>query len=475
MLRSLRTRLVLVSLLPIVVAVAIAAALAVQTFNGYERSKTTEQLRRQARAIAGIYTRQGRRELQEPGAPAVLSGELREATAARLYYAPRSPIGGLPVHLRLLGPAPIDWKRLARGETQTLDHFRPPGTRRDHLVVLSGVYARLDRHGPLVGAMALATPTDDLAPSSRSIARRLAPAFLAGGAASILLALWLGTGLTRPLDRLIAAARQIGRGEAPHALDRNRRDEIGELNRAVGDMADELREAREHERLFLMRVSHELRTPLTAIQGHVQALADGVVDDPDDRQTSYAVIADEADRLGRLIADLLDLAKLEAHRFALDVEEVDLGALVRRGVHARRETARAAGIELVDDTADAPVVCGDGDRILQIVTNLLENALRWTPPGGTVRVSCLQAAGTARFEVADSGPGVPPELREAVLRPFFSEGVRGGTGLGLAIAVELAAAMGGRLTVADAPEGGALFACELPSRSASGRPTLPVA
>jgi two-component system sensor histidine kinase BaeS len=474
MLRSLRTRLALFSLLPIVVAVGVAGTLAVQASNEDDRSRTREQLQTQARAIARIYGKQMRVALGGPGTPPVLSSELREATAADLFYEPRSPLGGPVVSLPRLRGVAVDWALLDRGETQTLDRFVPPGSEVTHLVVLRGVSLTPDGRPPVLGAVALARPVDELAPAPLSVAARLAPAFLVAAAVSMLLALYLGTGVTRPLRRLVAATGRIAAGEYAVALDRRRRDEIGSLNRAFGDMADKLREADEHERLFLMRVSHELRTPLTAIQGHIQALSDGIVDDPRDRDTSYAVIADEASRLGRLISDLLDLAKLEARRFTLQVEQVDLGALLQHGIDARRATAQRRGVALIEQVDGAPIVLGDGDRILQIVTNLLENAVRWTPAGGLVRVSASADDAIVRLEVADSGPGVPHDTRDAIFRPFYSEDGKG-TGLGLAIAAELAAAMGATLEVGDAPEGGALFVCELPRTPVPPVETSPVA
>jgi signal transduction histidine kinase len=202
---------------------------------------------------------------------------------------------------------------------------------------------------------------------------------------------------------------------------------------------------------------------LTAIQGHVGALADGIVEEPEERAAAYAVIDEEAARLGRLVTDLLDLAKLEARRFTLRVEQVDLRALLEHGAQARRAQAAAAGVELIDEVGEAPTIMADGDRILQIVTNLLENAVRWTPAGGVVRLGAEVDRATVRIVVADSGPGVRPDKREAVLRPFYSEGGTG-TGLGLAIAAELLTAMGGRLDLDDAPEGGARFTCTLPRR-----------
>jgi signal transduction histidine kinase len=221
-----------------------------------------------------------------------------------------------------------------------------------------------------------------------------------------------------------------------------------------------------------MHVSHELRTPLTAIRGHVAALADGIVEGPEQQAAAYDVIGSEAARLERLIGDLLDLAKLEADRFALRHDEVDLDELLARCEAAHRESARAGDIDLELRAGEVGAVAGDGDRILQIVSNLVENAVRWTPPGGIVRISAAASERGVRIEVADSGPGVPPERRGDVFRPFYSEG-RGGTGLGLAIASELAAAMGGTLSVGDAPEGGALFVGELPR--ASGGVTRPLA
>jgi signal transduction histidine kinase len=179
------------------------------------------------------------------------------------------------------------------------------------------------------------------------------------------------------------------------------------------------------------------------------------------------VIGEEAARLGRLVQDLLDLARLEARRFDVRIEQVDLRALLEHGAQARAAAAQEAGVELIVSVADAPVVAADGDRVLQVVSNLLENALRWTPPGGVVRLSARPEAGVARVEVADSGPGVPTEKRDQVLRPFYSEG-HSGTGLGLAIAAELLSAMQGTLSIGDAPEGGALFTCVLPRPSRHG-------
>ena len=164
-------------------------------------------------------------------------------------------------------------------------------------------------------------------------------------------------------------------------------DELGQLALRFEQMARQLKEASEHERNFLMRISHELRTPLTAIQGHVQAIADGVIEGEEEQQASLEIVLAEAGRLQRLIGDLLDLARLETRRFSLNVEEVDLARRVReRGRRPARGGARRSTSSCTCSATAKPVVVGDGDRILQIVTNLVTNALHATPADGEVAV-----------------------------------------------------------------------------------------
>ena len=194
-----------------------------------------------------------------------------------------------------------------------------------------------------------------------------------------------------------------------------------------------------------MSVSHELRTPLTAIRGHVEALREGLIDDPDAEAESLSVVAMEAERLERLVGDVLDLAKLDAHRFTVLHEEVDMGSLVDQVYAAFGEEARRRGIDYVcDGNGGGPVIVSDGDRVFQIVSNLLKNAFRWTPDGGRIELALVAANGTVSVSVADTGPGIKPADQERIFRPFWSRD-GGGTGLGLAIARELAVALGGRI------------------------------
>jgi len=174
------------------------------------------------------------------------------------------------------------------------------------------------------------------------------------------------------------------------------------------------------------------------------------------------VIAAEAARLERLVGDVLDLAKLGAHRFTVLREEVEMEMLVDRAYASFSEEARRRGIEYRCQVDAKPVIVSDGDRVLQIISNLLSNAFRWTPDGGRVGLELSATDGTVYVVVDDSGPGIRPSERERIFRPFWSRG-GGGTGLGLAIANELALALGGHLRLESSAESGSRFELALPA------------
>jgi signal transduction histidine kinase len=213
-----------------------------------------------------------------------------------------------------------------------------------------------------------------------------------------------------------------------------------------------------------MSVSHELRTPLTAIRGHVAALREGLLEDADSIDLSLDIVAAETERLSRLVGDVLDLAKLDARRFTLHPEEVDMEQLVERAYATFHEEARRRGIDYRSDLNAHPVLTTDGDRVLQIITNLLSNAFRWTPDGGRIELGLTQNNGAVAVTVADTGPGIAAAEQERIFRPFWSRD-GGGTGLGLAIARELAQALGGRIELDTHIGRGSTFELVLPSNS----------
>ena len=187
-----------------------------------------------------------------------------------------------------------------------------------------------------------------------------------------------------------------------------------------------------------------------------------MAEDPELRAHSLDVIAAEAERLERLVGDVLDLAKLDADRFTVLHEEVDMKRLLDQAYATFREEARRRAIDYRQRVRAEPVITSDGDRVLQIITNLLANAFRWTPDGGRIDVELTAANGSVAVAVADSGPGISPQDRERIFRPFWSR-AGGGTGLGLAIARELALALGGRIELRSESGRGSRFELVLPA------------
>jgi two-component system sensor histidine kinase BaeS len=227
-------------------------------------------------------------------------------------------------------------------------------------------------------------------------------------------------------------------------------------------MASQLEHARDAERAFLLSVSHELKTPLTAVLGYAEGLADGAVD----VRTAGSTIAKEAERLDRLVRDLLDLARMNRSEFSVRRESVDLAEIAAECCRRYEARAESYGIELALDAGGETRARGDADRVLQALSNLVENALRISPAGGSVRV----VARPGLLVVEDEGPGLgPDEIPRAFERFFLYSRYAGmrpvGTGLGLAIVDELARAMGGVVDVVSRP-GKTRFSLRLPAEPA---------
>jgi signal transduction histidine kinase len=281
---------------------------------------------------------------------------------------------------------------------------------------------------------------------------------------ALILAAYLSRRLTRPVLELSRVADEVAQGNYEVTVPAvPGGTEVGHLAERFREMARRLSEAEQLERNFLMSVSHELRTPLTAIRGHVAALSEGLVEDEEARAVSLETIAEETERLSRLVGDVLDLAKLDARRFTVLSEEVDMEHLIERAYTTFHEEAKRRGIDYRNELHDRPVLITDGDRVLQIITNLLSNAFRWTPDGGRIDLGLAQENGAVTVSVTDTGPGITPEERERIFRPFWSRDGRG-TGLGLAIASELAQALGGRIDLDTEVGRGSTFELLLPSK-----------
>ena len=283
---------------------------------------------------------------------------------------------------------------------------------------------------------------------------------LGGAALAALLASLLARRLIRPIGDLSRATRRVASGEPGVEVPVSGEDELAQLSTAFNEMSAELGRARESQRRFLESVSHELKTPLTSVRGYAEALEEGAVP----AEQAGRVIAGEAARLQRLVLDLLDLARVGRADFTVDRAPVDLRVVAAQAVARHLPRARELGVALNDSTADGAAALGDEGRILQATSNLIENALRVTPAGGSVDVR----AEAGLIAVRDTGPGLAEEdIPRAFERFYLYDRYRSeravGSGLGLTIVKELVTAMDGTVTAARALGGGAEFTLRLPT------------
>jgi signal transduction histidine kinase len=457
MVGSLRVRLPLVFLAGILLAALITTLISVRLFQDFAHDQALTSLNREAHGIAGLYSDAINRSYgnkHDRAAPDFAARNLERATGARIYFlGPKRPFPGQPSGLRRLPLTRIDW---TSGKSLTFE-FTPPDAHRTYLAVANPIFIGKQP----IGAIVVATKKTDVSHRVMQLVERLALAGLFGLLVAALLAGYLSRRIVRPVLQLSDAADEVASGNYSVAVPRRAPGELGHLSARFGEMAQRLAEAELMERNFLMSVSHELRTPLTAIRGHVSALLEGVVDDPSQRQASLETVEAEATRLERLVGDILDLAKLDTHRFTVTREEVDMGALVDQAYETYRDEARRRGIDYRREGSVRPVITSDGDRVLQVVGNLISNAFQATPDGGSVSLELSRHNGSVSVAVADSGPGIADEKRERLFRPFISESGNG-TGLGLAIAKELSVALGGRIELQSELGKGSRFELVLP-------------
>jgi signal transduction histidine kinase len=307
-------------------------------------------------------------------------------------------------------------------------------------------------------ALVLIRPTSLAESSWRPHVEGLLIGALAAAALAALAAFLLARAISRPVGRVAAASRALAQEQSFEPLPEEGVRELASLARSFNEMAQQLAQARAAERQFLLSVSHELKTPLTAIRGYAEGLAEGAV--PEDEAAD--TIQREAARLERLVQDLLDLGRIRRSEFSSRREPIDLGAVARECVARYESQARDFGVSLACEVAEPAGALGDADRMVQVVSNLVENALRVAPPGGTVRMR----ATVGELAVADDGPGLAEDELPRAFERFYLYSRYGrerpvGTGLGLAIVKELVEGMGGSVSVESRP-GRTVFTVRLP-------------
>ena len=295
---------------------------------------------------------------------------------------------------------------------------------------------------------------------------RIDRAILWSAAAAAVLALVLGAILagtiSRPVRELTDATKALASGELGHQVPVRTKDEIGELAQSFNQMSADLARSNQLRRQMTADIAHDLRTPLSVILGYSEALADDKL--PGTPET-YEAMHRQAQHLNRLIEDLRTLSLADAGQISLVRRPIEPRGLLEHTALAYLPAAEAQGITFEVEEVDAPLIVVDPDRILQVLGNLVSNALRHTPAGGYVVLSATTEAGQVRLRVRDSGPGIPEEDLPHIFERFYrGDKVRqsdGASGLGLAIARSLVEAHGGRIT-AENVTGGALFSVVLP-------------
>ncbi len=297
---------------------------------------------------------------------------------------------------------------------------------------------------------------------------------LQGGLIALLLSLILAFALSRwvadPLQQVVIAARNypersVGlKPVSPHGP-----HEVQDLARAFNSMVTRVESSQRSQRDFVANVSHELKTPLTSIQGFAQAILDDTADTPAARQQAAQIIYDEAGRMHRMALDLLDLARLEAGTADLKMSSVDLDVLLRNIVEKFARLAQTTGVNLQLNVPEKlPVLIGDGDRLAQVFTNLVDNALKFTPANGSVTLQAVKVGTGMEISITDTGIGIQKEALPRLFDRFYqvdpsrAGGERHGAGLGLAIVQEIIQSHNGRISVRSEVGRGTTFVIHLP-------------
>jgi two-component system OmpR family sensor kinase len=505
---SIRLKLTLSHLAVIVVAMALSGFLLLSLLDRYFMEAMEQSLLAQAQITAqalipGAQTVEGAPQ-SDPASNTLLQQQLRNYRVQTENVAP--PPGGLPsggpptgsLDLGYLSRASLELSAQLETRIRVLDaegvvlvdsagELQGVSLRSDALVAeaLRGAYAHaVDRAG-YVAQMHVAVPvtvdgglagvvylSQTLRDVSTVLSDMRARWWISVGVALVLsgaVGLLLSGAIARPLRRLTAAAEEVAQGRLDQRVPVRSGDELGQLSRAFNDMTARLQAARQMQTDFVANVSHELRTPLTAVKGMVETLQDGAIDDAGVRDRFLATVAGETERLIRLVNDLLLLSRVDSEALVLHRAPLDLCALIQAAVEQLAPQAEARSVAVrMEAPPDLPPVHADPDRLTQVLLNLLDNALKYSPPGGKVTVTVAPAAGAVRIEVRDRGIGIPAQDLPHVGERFFRSDkarsrAQGGSGLGLAIARALVELHGGTLHVDSQVGQGTTVALVLPT------------
>ena len=440
------------------------------------RSDLTNELDRGMRAgaarIAEGYAAEGEKDFRDvartvlPGPAGRGSGAQVLNASGTVLFADGDPVTQTP----LLSPSQL--REVGSGLTVIGSSRRGEPSR--HLRVIAVPAQRLGERQALV-------VTESLAGVDRAVHRVLVLLLLGGTASLALVALggwWIARKALKPVERMTTRADQIG---IDHLHERiavpTVNDEVGHLARTLNAMLDRLQEGVEARQRLVADASHELRAPLTAMRSEIEV---SLRQDPlnIEARTVLESARGEVLRMSRIVDDLLTLARISEGQLELLVTPQDLRAIADEAVRAHRSAADAARVELVAG-GDPIAVAGDKNRLSHVVGNLVDNAIKFSPPDTEVRIEVSGNEDGARIEVCDEGPGVPAGERERIFERFArldpARSRAGGAGLGLAICAEIVRAHGGRIWVEERNPRGSTFVVELPLAAPQRVATAPVA
>lgn len=440
---TLRSRITLVTVLVAVVAVLTTGLISLQ----FARSTTTENARAQLAAQADVLVRIPRL------ATAAGAGDRTELALGGTLVALVSSAGVVTGDASQYVDKVI-LAKLSAGQKVSTVRQGSAGT-----VLIEGRPTK-DR-----GGVVLALPESTISGAVGAASGRILIALGIGLALALLGGTLLARLLSRPLSATAFAARRLAAGERGVTMPDTRTAEVADVTDALETLDAALVSSEARQREFLLSISHELRTPLTALRGYAEAMADGLVPSEQMATVGGTLVA-ETERLDNFVADLLELARLEADDFSISPSPVDLPSLLREVSAAWLGRAAMLSVFMVTQNGEAKITT-DPRRLRQVIDGLVENAMRVTPSGASIELAWHRIGSRTAIEVLDGGPGLTPEdlavaFDRGVLRARYRDIRPVGTGLGLSIAARLVDRLGGTISVANRPEGGAVFTVVLP-------------
>lgn len=470
MFNRLTTRLVLSHLLVIAIAMTLLSFVLLSLVEGYFTQALQQNLTTQARLIAQALVSSGTTTniLQAPLSPAQNALSQTSQVTAQVENVSPNSLSLDNVTIRLSAELDtrirvIDARGIVQVDTAGIERGRDLSRESTIAAALNGqeqtrtqddsifVGVPLQRDGRIIGVVYLGQPLRDVAAVLADLRLRL---LISAGVAlvlSALVGLILARAIARPVRELTLAANQLAQGNFNYPIDAHASDELGELARAFRSMNSDLQRTLQARTDLVSNVNHELRTPLTAIKGLIETLRDGAVDDLNARDKFLSSIEGETDRLIRLVNDLLILSRADSQALTLDWEWFDVTGLARACIHELGVSAAARQVSLMVDSP-ATLVHADHDRIHQVLINLLDNAIRYSPADETVRIDISTTENVVTVSVQDRGPGIPAAEQARVFERFYRADKSrardaGGAGLGLAIALTIVQAHGGNIAL----------------------------